>query len=224
MVEFLLFPQSSQLYHPSLNRLLDEIAFFFFFTETVNEQKKLEYIRKLENIFPPILFPKPLDGFWIFFSLFILLQVYEYITFYKEKHVTLVSLPGMQKRTIITSSLSKTFVLMFCWRSLSLYSLSLPWHQLIILPCSNHTASLLVCCLSGWRVGWAIASACIASTIRNIHTRITDCAPAPFQEAVVTALRIPPEYFELLRSVGSMNQFFKFLFHQIWLLIHLNNM
>ncbi|XP_034690613.1 kynurenine--oxoglutarate transaminase 3-like [Vitis riparia] len=51
-----------------------------------------------------------------------------------------------------------------------------------------------------WRVGWAIASACIASTIRNIHTRITDCAPAPFQEAVVTALRIPPEYFELLRS------------------------
>uniref|UniRef100_F6HZ83 Aminotransferase class I/classII large domain-containing protein n=1 Tax=Vitis vinifera TaxID=29760 RepID=F6HZ83_VITVI len=92
-------------------------------------------------------------------------QVYEYITFYKEKHVTLVSLPGMQKRTIITSSLSKTFVLMFCWR-----------------------------------VGWAIASACIASTIRNIHTRITDCAPAPFQEAVVTALRIPPEYFELLRS------------------------
>ncbi|KAL6339767.1 hypothetical protein AAG906_034853 [Vitis piasezkii] len=92
-------------------------------------------------------------------------EVYEYITFYKEKHVTLVSLPGMQKRTIITSSLSKTFVLMFCWR-----------------------------------VGWAIASACIALMNRNIHTRITDCAPAPFQEAAVTALRIPPEYFELLRS------------------------
>lgn len=39
----------------------------------------------------------------------ILLQVYEYITFDSVKHVTLASLPRMQKRTIITSSLSKTF-------------------------------------------------------------------------------------------------------------------
>ncbi|WJX19879.1 hypothetical protein P8452_09509 [Trifolium repens] len=69
----------------------------------------------------------------------------------------------MQERTIITSSLSKTFS------------------------------------VTGWRVGWAIAPAFIASAIRNIHIIVTDSAPAPFQEAALTALRSPPEYFETLR-------------------------
>jgi len=56
--------------------------------------------------------------------------------------------------------------------------------------------------LLGWRVGWAIAPAFFASAIRNIHIKITDSAPAPFQEAALTALRSPPEYFEKLRRVG----------------------
>ncbi|XP_050378055.1 uncharacterized protein LOC126795256 [Argentina anserina] len=91
-------------------------------------------------------------------------EVYEHITFDSEKHTSLASLPGMQERTIITSSLSKTYS------------------------------------VTGWRVGWAIAPACIACAIRNIHVKVTDSAPAPFQEAALTALRSPPEYFESLRS------------------------
>ncbi|KHN30662.1 Kynurenine--oxoglutarate transaminase [Glycine soja] len=73
------------------------------------------------------------------------------------------SFPGMQERTIITSSLPKSFS------------------------------------VTGWRVGWAIAPAFLASAIRNIDGRVTDYAPAPFQEAALTALRSPPEYFESLR-------------------------
>jgi len=42
-------------------------------------------------------------------SLFFFLQVYEHITFNNEKHISLASFTGMQERTIITSSLSKTF-------------------------------------------------------------------------------------------------------------------
>ncbi|CAL9024013.1 unnamed protein product [Prunus brigantina] len=91
-------------------------------------------------------------------------EVYEHITFNSEKHISLASFPGMQERTIITSSLSKTFS------------------------------------VTGWRVGWAIAPAFIASAIRNIHIKLTDSAPAPFQEAALTALGSPPEYFESLRS------------------------
>ncbi|KAJ7973029.1 putative Aminotransferase ybdL [Quillaja saponaria] len=91
-------------------------------------------------------------------------EVYEHATFDNEKHISLASFPGMQERTIITSSLSKTF------------------------------------CVTGWRVGWAIAPAFIASVIRNIHIRITDSAPAPFQEAALAALRSPVEYFESLRK------------------------
>ncbi|XP_011041670.1 PREDICTED: kynurenine--oxoglutarate transaminase 1-like isoform X2 [Populus euphratica] len=65
-------------------------------------------------------------------------EVYEHITYDNIKHISLASFPGMQERTIITSSLSKTF-------------------------------------------------------------SVTDSAPAPFQEAALTALRSPPEYFEKLR-------------------------
>ncbi|KAE8717599.1 putative Endo-1,4-beta-glucanase [Hibiscus syriacus] len=90
-------------------------------------------------------------------------EVYEYITFDNQKHETIASLPGMQERTIITSSLSKTFS------------------------------------ITGWRIGWAIAPASAASAIRNIHVKITDSAPAPFQEAALTALSSPPNYFETLR-------------------------
>ncbi|GLT61930.1 hypothetical protein SLA2020_346000 [Shorea laevis] len=91
-------------------------------------------------------------------------EVYEHITFDDKKHISLASLPGMQKRTIITSSLSKTFS------------------------------------VTGWRTGWAIAPAFAASAIRNIHVKITDSAPAPFQEAALTALTSPPEYFEGLKK------------------------
>ncbi|KAE9589479.1 hypothetical protein Lal_00000239 [Lupinus albus] len=90
-------------------------------------------------------------------------EVYEHITYDNEKHISLASFPGMQERTIITSSLSKTFS------------------------------------VTGWRVGWAIAPAFLASAIRNIHAKVTDSAPAPFQEAALTALGSPPEYFESLK-------------------------
>ncbi|KAK9161677.1 hypothetical protein Syun_008018 [Stephania yunnanensis] len=80
-----------------------------------------------------------------------------------EEHLSIASFPGMQERTIITSSLSKTFT------------------------------------VTGWRVGWAIAPTSIASAIRNIHVKLTDSAPAPFQEAALTALDSPPEYFKSLR-------------------------
>ncbi|KAI9080282.1 hypothetical protein K1719_037676 [Acacia pycnantha] len=91
-------------------------------------------------------------------------EVYEHITYDNAKHISLASFAGMQERTVITSSLSKTYS------------------------------------VTGWRVGWAIAPAFIASAIRNIHIRITDSAPAPFQEAALTALSSCPEYFESLRK------------------------
>lgn len=91
-------------------------------------------------------------------------EVYEHITYDNERHISLASLPGMQERTIITSSMSKTY------------------------------------CVTGWRIGWAIAPACIADAIRNIHIRLTDSAPAPFQEAALTALQSSSEYYESLKK------------------------
>ncbi|KAM0870108.1 hypothetical protein ACQ4PT_040236 [Festuca glaucescens] len=91
-------------------------------------------------------------------------EVYEYITYDENKHISLASLPGMQERTIITSSLSKTYS------------------------------------VTGWRIGWACAVAKIAAAIRNIHVKLTDSAPAPFQEAALIALTSTPDYYESLKT------------------------
>ena len=77
----------------------------------------------------------------------------------------------------------------------------------------------------GWRIGWAIAPASAASAIRNIHVKITDSAPAPFQEAALAALRSPTEYFEMLRRVGSGRWFFTCSFkvdRKLWIPYSLN--
>ncbi|GKU86959.1 hypothetical protein SLEP1_g1421 [Rubroshorea leprosula] len=97
----------------------------------------------------------------------------------------------MQKRTIITSSLSKT------------------------LSVTGRCPTLIVLCplycgiISSWRIGWAIAPAFAASAIRNIHVKITDSAPAAFQEAALTALTSPPEYFEGLKKVEYVKELIK---------------
>ncbi|KAL3336457.1 hypothetical protein AABB24_032282 [Solanum stoloniferum] len=106
-------------------------------------------------------------------------EVYEHITFDGERHTSVATFPGMQKRTIITSSLSKSFS------------------------------------VTGWRIGWAICPAYFASAIKNIHVKITDSAPAPFQEAALTALRSSPEYFDALRQVSVMPKGSFFLFMEL---------
>ncbi|KAM0859207.1 hypothetical protein ACQ4PT_047348 [Festuca glaucescens] len=91
-------------------------------------------------------------------------EVYEYITYDENKHISLASLPGMQERTIITSSLSKTYS------------------------------------VTGWRIGWACAVANIAAAIKNMHVKLTDSAPAPFQEAALIALTSTQDYYESLKT------------------------
>ncbi|KAI5055156.1 hypothetical protein GOP47_0030301 [Adiantum capillus-veneris] len=92
-------------------------------------------------------------------------EVYEHITYGSIKHISLASLPGMLDRTIVTSSLSKTYS------------------------------------VTGWRLGWAISPPNIAPAVSNIHVKLTDSAPAPFQEAAVIALQSSSNYFANLRQV-----------------------
>ncbi|KAJ7515465.1 hypothetical protein O6H91_22G014200 [Diphasiastrum complanatum] len=92
-------------------------------------------------------------------------EVYEHITFDDVKHVSLASFPGMKERTIVTSSLSKTFG------------------------------------VTGWRIGWAIAPSALTSAIQIIHTKLTDSAPAPFQEAALTALQSCPDFYKSLKQI-----------------------
>jgi aspartate/methionine/tyrosine aminotransferase len=54
--------------------------------------------------------------------------------------------------------------------------------------------------VTGWRVGWAIASDEVTSAIRKVHDFLTVGAAAPLQEAGAVALHFPSEYYEKLAS------------------------
>ncbi len=92
-------------------------------------------------------------------------EVYEHIVYAPYEHVYFASLPGMFKRTISCSSLSKTYS------------------------------------ITGWRLGYTIAPPEITERIKKVHDFLTVGAAAPLQEAVVTALRFGPEYYDELLAV-----------------------
>ncbi len=54
--------------------------------------------------------------------------------------------------------------------------------------------------VTGWRVGFAAAPAPIMAAIRKVHDFLTVCAPAPFQAALVEALRLPDAYYDGIRA------------------------
>jgi len=54
--------------------------------------------------------------------------------------------------------------------------------------------------VTGWRVGYCIASPEITSAIRKVHDFLTVGAAAPLQAAGAYALALPPSYYDQLRS------------------------
>jgi aminotransferase len=54
--------------------------------------------------------------------------------------------------------------------------------------------------VTGWRVGYCLASAEITSGIRKVHDFLTVGAAAPLQAAGAYALSLPAEYYESLQS------------------------
>ena len=57
--------------------------------------------------------------------------------------------------------------------------------------------------VTGWRVGWAVASPELTSAIRKVHDFLTVGAPAPLQEAGATALGLLDSYYETLATAYS---------------------
>jgi aminotransferase len=50
--------------------------------------------------------------------------------------------------------------------------------------------------VTGWRIGWTIASPELSVGIRRVHDFLTVGAAAPLQQAAVTALRFPETYYD----------------------------
>ena len=54
--------------------------------------------------------------------------------------------------------------------------------------------------VTGWRVGYAIAPEALTNALRKIHDFTTICAPAPLQQAAITAMKLGPEYYAWLEG------------------------
>lgn len=94
-------------------------------------------------------------------------EVYEHITYDDHEHVYFSTLPGMKERTIVCSSLSKTYS------------------------------------ITGWRLGYTIASEEVTERIKKVHDFLTVGAAAPLQEAAVTGLSFGDDYYHDLREKYS---------------------
>ena len=91
-------------------------------------------------------------------------EVYEHILYKPHEHVYMATLPGMRERTIICSSLSKTYS------------------------------------ITGWRIGYVIASPDITERVKKVHDFLTIGAAAPLMEAVVVGLNFGDEYYEEIQQ------------------------
>lgn len=91
-------------------------------------------------------------------------EVYEHILYKPNEHTYMASLPGMRERTVICSSLSKTYA------------------------------------ITGWRIGYVIASPEITDRVKKVHDFLTIGAAAPLMEAVVTGLNFGDDYYEELQN------------------------
>jgi aminotransferase len=78
------------------------------------------------------------------------------------------------------------------------------------LSCSSLSKTYAI---TGWRLGYVIASPQISSGIRKVHDFLTVGAPAPLQEAAVTALEFPDAYYEqmVMEYEQRRNLFLSFL-------------
>lgn len=100
-------------------------------------------------------------------------EVYEHIIYNSNKHTYISTLPGMRERTIICSSLSKTYS------------------------------------ITGWRLGYVIATPVIIDRVKKVHDFLTVGAAAPLMEAAVTGLKLPDSYYrELQEHYTHMKQLF----------------
>lgn len=76
------------------------------------------------------------------------------------------------------------------------YIASLPGMFERTLSCSSLSKTYAI---TGWRIGYVIASAEVTAGARKVHDFLTVGAPAPLQEAAVTALEFSNEYYEQLQ-------------------------
>ena len=89
-------------------------------------------------------------------------EIYEHILYDGARHIPLWEMTGMEKRTIVINSISKTYS------------------------------------LTGWRIGYVLASKEITQSVRKVHDFLTVGAAAPLQAAASRAFHFSEQYYKEL--------------------------
>jgi aspartate/methionine/tyrosine aminotransferase len=84
-----------------------------------------------------------------------------------------------------------------------IYFASLPGMFERTLSCSSLSKTYS---MTGWRLGYVIASPTIINEARKVHDFLTVGAAAPLQEAAVTALELPDSYYKELQALYTKNR------------------
>lgn len=77
------------------------------------------------------------------------------------------------------------------------YLASLPGMRERTIVCNSLSKTYSI---TGWRLGYVIASSEICDRVKKVHDFLTVGAPAPLQEAAVTALKFGDEYYKELQA------------------------
>jgi aminotransferase len=90
------------------------------------------------------------------------------------------------------------------------YFASLPGMFERTLSCSSLSKTYS---MTGWRLGYVIASAPVINEVRKVHDFLTVGAAAPLQRAAVTALELPDSYYKDLQQLYTQKRsmFLEFL-------------
>lgn len=83
------------------------------------------------------------------------------------------------------------------------YFTSLPGMFERTLSCSSLSKTYS---MTGWRLGYVIASPTVINEARKVHDFLTVGAAAPLQEAAVTALELPDSYYKELQALYTKNR------------------
>jgi len=100
-----------------------------------------------------------------------------------------------EKKTIAITDEIYEYIIYDGKKHVSLASLGGMQEQTVTVGSASKTYSV-----TGWRVGWAVAEAKLTDALRKVHDYFTICAPAPLQEALVTALNFQSSYYERLKE------------------------
>jgi aminotransferase len=107
---------------------------------------------------------------------------------------TIASLAQEYDAFVVTDEVYEHIVYAPRWHT---YIASLPGMFARTLSCSSLSKTYAI---TGWRLGYVIAAPEISAGVRKVHDFLTVGAPAPLQEAAVTALAFPDAYYAGLQA------------------------